>query len=136
MAEKLVGDIMHKGVIACKPETLLTEAVRVLADTDVHALVVVDEEGYAVGILAHEHLLPIYGQTLKGRLVAEVMSTTVNVIPPEAPLREAVAYMAEKKLDRLVVIRESPEGKEPMGVLSTTDVIEDMRGPKWVWYMG
>jgi predicted transcriptional regulator len=136
MAEKLVGDIMHKGVIACRPHTLLTEAVRVLADTDVHALVVVDENGYASGVLAHEHILPLYGQDLKGRLVEEAMSQTVNVIPPEAPMSEAVAYMAQKKLDRLVVIRESPEGKEPVGVLSTTDVIEDMRGSKWVWYMG
>ena len=43
--EQLVRDIYHKGVILCKPDTLLQEVVRVMADTEIHAVMVAEREG-------------------------------------------------------------------------------------------
>jgi len=77
MAEKSVKDIMHKGVIACKPD-----------------------------------------------------------IPPDAPVSEAVKLMLENNVHRLLVTEMPPEGKKPVGIISTTDIVNDMRGRRWVWYMG
>ena len=45
MAERLVRDIYHKGVIFCKPDTPLQEVVRVMADPDIHAIIVTEGEG-------------------------------------------------------------------------------------------
>ena len=42
MAQHLVRDIYHKGVIFCKPDTPLQEVVRVMADTDIHAIIVAE----------------------------------------------------------------------------------------------
>jgi predicted transcriptional regulator len=44
--------------------------------------------------------------------------------------------MLEKDVHRLLVSEMTPKGKRPVGVISTTDIIKDMRGPRWTWYMG
>ena len=52
MPEQVVGDLMHKGIIACRPDTPMTEVVRIVLDTDVHAIVVMDGQNQAQGILS------------------------------------------------------------------------------------
>jgi CBS domain-containing protein len=133
--EKLVKHIMHRGVITCKAATLLEEVVRVMADTDVHAIIVA-QEGQIEGIISHMDVLKLYGQDLRGKTAGEVMTSHVVDVTPDAPISEAVRRMLEHDAHRLLVVEESAEGKRPVGVLSTTDVIRAMRGPKWVWYMG
>ena len=133
--EKLVKHIMHHGVITCKAGTLLEEVVRVMADTDVHAIIVVEEDQIA-GIISHMDVLKLYGQELKGRTAKDAMTPYVVGVAPDAPVAEAVKKMLEHDIHRLLVVEETPAGKQPVGVLSTTDVIKEMRGPRWVWYMG
>ena len=136
MDEKLVRDIMHKGVISCGPETPLPEVIRVIADTDVHAIVVTDPEGMALGVISHMDILPYYGQDVSSVKAKDVMTPNVISVGLDTPVKEAAQLMLKHKIHRLVVVKESDKGKEPLGVLSTTDIIRDMRGPKWVWYMG
>jgi CBS domain-containing protein len=136
MAEKLVRDIMHRGVISCGPETPLQEVVRVIADTDVHAIVVTDPEGYIKGIISHMDILPLYGQDLSSYKAKDIMKSPVISVHPDTPVKEAAKIMLENRIHRVIVTVESEKGSEPVGVLSTTDIIRDMRGPKWVWYMG
>jgi len=133
---KLVRDLMHRGVITCKPETSLLEVVRVIADTDVHAIVVVDAKGVAKGIISHMDILPLYGEDLSNYQAKDIMTASVIEVSPETPVTEAARIMLDHKIHRLVVTKPSREGRKPIGVLSTTDIIRDMRGPKWVWYMG
>ncbi|MCR4407056.1 MAG: CBS domain-containing protein [Anaerolineae bacterium] len=136
MAETTVGDIMHKGVIACKPDTPLQEVVRIVADTDVHAIVVVDSQGEVRGIISHFDLIKCYGTDLQNRKAQDIMTPEVVDIAPTVPVSEAVQLMVEHDIHRLLVTEMTPTGKRPVGVLSTTDVVKDMRGARWVWYMG
>ncbi len=133
--EKKVKDIMHKGVITCKDTTALAECVRVMADTDVHAIIVM-EAGKIDGIISHMDVLRLYGQDLEGKTAEDIMTPSVVAVTPDTPVSEAVKLMLEQNIRRLLVVEESPEGQQPVGVLSTTDVIREMRGSKWVWYMG
>jgi len=136
MSGKLVKDIMHKGVISCSPETSLQEVVRVIADTDVHAIVVTDSDGLVEGIISHMDILPLYGQDLSNYKARDVMTPQVISVHPDTPVAEAARLMLEHDIHRVVVTNKCEKGDEPVGVLSTTDIIRDMRGPKWVWYMG
>lgn len=52
----------------------------------------------------------------------------------DVPLDEAIHIMMEKHIRFLVVTEEGPEGRTPVGVLSTTDVIRHLVGPRWTWY--
>jgi CBS domain-containing protein len=136
MAGTIVGDIMHKGVIACKPDTPLQEVVRIVADTDVHAIIVVDAQDEVRGIISHFDLIKCYGTDLQERKAQDIMTSEVVDIGPTASVPEAVKLMVEHDIHRLLVTEMTPTGKKPVGVLSTTDVVKDMRGARWVWYMG
>jgi predicted transcriptional regulator len=48
---------------------------------------------------------------------------------------DAIDVMVKKRIHRLVVTQ--PEGDKlmPVGVLSTTDIVREMRGSKWTWYV-
>jgi len=136
MSVKTVGDLMHKGIIACKPETPLNEVVRIVSDTDVHAIVVLNDENQAVGIISHVDIIRFYGKDLSQHVAKEVMSDTVYAIEADQPARVAVDQMLEKGIHRLLVV-ETVDGKtSPIGIVSTTDLVKEMRGSRWIWYMG
>ncbi len=134
MAERRVRDIYHKGVIFCKPGTPIQEVVRVMADTDIHAIIVTEgEASKPLGVVSHTDVIRRYGQDLSQVHASEVMTPQVIVIAEDAPVAEAANKMMESHIHRLLVV----DGQgNPLGVLSTTDIIRDMRGSKWVWYMG
>jgi len=136
MAAKKVKHIMHKGVITCAPDLLIQEVVRVVADTDVHAIIVVKPSGAVEGIISHMDLLRLYGKDLTQYKASDIMTSDVIDVSPEAPVADAVKILLDKKIHRLLVTEETEQGKVPVGVLSTTDIIRDMRGERWAWYMG
>ena len=134
MAQHLVRDIYHKGVIFCKPDTPLQEVVRVMADTDIHAIIVAEGEGtQPLGVVSHTDAIAHYGEDLSRIRAADVMTPGVVTISKDAPVAEAAKKMLESRIHRLLVV---DEDGTPLGILSTTDIIRDMRGSKWVWYMG
>ncbi len=134
MTERRVRDIYHKGVIFCKPGTPLQEVVRVMADTDIHAIIVAEEEGtHPLGVVSHTDAIARYGEDLSKIPASEVMTPEVVTISQDAPVAEAAKKMLESHIHRLLVV---DEDGTPLGILSTTDIIRDMRGSKWVWYMG
>ena len=74
MAQKTVGDLMHKGVIACGPETTMDEVVRIVNDTSVHAILVMDAESRSLGMVSHMEIIQLYSRDLSAHLASEVMS--------------------------------------------------------------
>ena len=135
MTAKLVRHIMHSGVIGCKPDTPLSEVVRILSDTDIHALVVTGEDGEVVGIISHMDIIPLYQQDLSSFTASQVMTASVISVSPEAAVAEAVKVMVDKRIHRLVVTEPEEGLLLPVGVLSTTDIVREMRGSKWTWYV-
>ncbi len=131
--EKRVEDVMHYGVITCRTHTLLKEAVRIIVDSDVHALVVIHDNGSVAGIVSHMDLLRRYGDNLLQHKAEDAMTPRVVTIAPEATVKEAVELMLKNNIRRLLVTEETPQGERPIGVISTTDVIRDMREQPWFW---
>ena len=60
------------------------------------------------------------------------MSTTVITIPEDATVKAAAQKLLDGHIHRLLVVDE--DGR-PLGILSTTDIIREMRGTRWVWYL-
>ena len=63
------------------------------------------------------------------------MTGKVITVTPESKVTEAIDVMVKNRIHRLVV--SEPEGDKllPVGVLSTTDIVREMRGSKWTWYL-
>jgi len=133
-SERQVGTIMHKGVIGCKPSTPLEEVVRIMADANVQVIVVTGPDDEALATISQMDVLPFYGQDLKGLKARDVMSSKVIAVPPEMPVPEAVKIMSERCISHLVVSEHGDVGLRAMGVLTTPQVLKDMRGSKWMWY--
>ena len=123
----LVRDLMHPGLITCPAGLSLGEVAALLTRARVHAVVVVDERGQAVGVLSDFDLLA--GEWLSAdaeslaamrRMTAgELMSTPLNTIEGDRPIRAAADRMRDRALHRLVVT----EGGTPVGILSLSDFV-------------
>ncbi len=131
--ERRVRDIYHKGVILCRPDTPLQEVVRVMADTEIHAVMVAEREGEPpVGVVSHADAIAHYGEDLAALQARDVMTTAVVSILEDATVGEAAKKLLESDIHRLLVVSEKGE---PLGILSTTDIIREMRSTRWVWYL-
>ncbi|HNS03234.1 MAG TPA: CBS domain-containing protein [Anaerolineae bacterium] len=118
---------MHFGVISCSAGTPVDEVAQRMADYHVHAIVVTDVDGYAVGVVSQTDIV----LARQGRSAAEmagisagaIMSTNVVTCAPEATVSEAITLMTRNRIHRLVVV-DTRSGKPwPVGVLSMTDII-------------
>jgi predicted transcriptional regulator len=133
MDERRVRDIYHKGVILCRPDSPLQEVVRVMADTEVHAVMVTEREGEPpVGVVSHIDVIAHYGENLSAIQARDVMTPNVISISEDATVGEAARKLLESNIHRLLVVN---EGGSPLGILSTTDIIREIRGTRWVWYL-
>jgi predicted transcriptional regulator len=131
--ERRVRDIYHKGVILCKPDSPLQEVVKVMADTEIHAVMVTEREGQPpVGVVSHIDVIAHYGEDLTAIQAQDVMTSKVISISEDATVGEAARKLLESNIHRLLVVNE--EGR-PVGILSTTDIIREIRGTRWVWYL-
>lgn len=131
--EREVRDIYHKGVILCKPDTPLQEVVRVMADTEIHAVMVSEHEGESpVGVVSHTDAIAHYGEDLTAIQARDVMTSKVISISENATVGEAARKLLESHIHRLLVVS---GGGTPLGILSTTDIVREMRGTRWVWYL-
>ena len=134
MAEKYVRDIYHKGIIFCHPNTPLQEVVAVMAETDVHAVIVATEdETKPLGVILHIDAIAYYGRDLTQVLAQDVMQAGVKSVTESVPVADAAKMMVDGNVWRLLVVGDNDV---PLGIISTTDVIRSMRSSKWVWYKG
>lgn len=136
MSVKTVGDLMHKGVIACSPETPLNEIVRIINDMSVHAIVVMDSGSQARGIITHMDIIRFYDRDLNQLDAGELMSDQVFEIESDQPAKYAADQMLEKGVEHLLVVERQDDERQPVGVVSTTDLIKEMRGSRWIWHIG
>ena len=123
----LVRDLMHAGLITCKPDATLGQVAVLLNQHHVHALVVTDRDGRALGIISDFDLLA--GEWLSSdseslaamrRLTAsDLMSHPIDSVETNIPLSEAVNVLIEKDVSRLLVT----ENGKPIGIISLSDFV-------------
>ena len=136
MSQKTVGDLMHKGIIACSLETTMDEVVRIVSDTSVHAIVVMDDDKRAVGMVSHIDIIRLFGEDLPQYVARDVMSDSVIAVESDQPAKVGADLMLEQGVDRLLVVEVDGDERIPVGILSTTDLVKEMRGIRWIWHMG
>ncbi|MFQ5897580.1 MAG: HPP family protein [Candidatus Methylomirabilia bacterium] len=132
MGQAKVRDWMHEGVITCRPDTPVGEVADTMKTHDIGALVVVDEGGYTVGVISRTDLLNAtfvqpYLTHWRGMAARHLMSSPVISVGAEVPIEEAIELLHDRKIHRVVVTE--PEGgrERPIGILSVTDLVRQMR---------
>ncbi len=127
---KLVRDLMHPGLITCRPDATLGQVSVMLTQHHVHALVVADRDGRPIGIISDYDLLA--GEWLSAdaqslaamrKLTAgELMSSPIDTIEAGMSLREAAHLLIENDINRLIVTDKGI----PTGVISTSDFVSSI----------
>ena len=134
MTDPRVCDWMHAGVVACRPDTPVTEVAKTMQAKHISALVVTDADGLAVGVisrtdLANSTFVEAYLAHWRGMEARHLMTSPAVSVRPEMPVAEAIELLRQRKIHRLVVTEPVEGGERPVGILSMTDVVERMEVP-------
>lgn len=124
---KLVRDLMHPGLLTCRPDATLGQVAVLLNQNHVHALIVADRDGRALGVISDFDLLA--GEwlssdseslaTMRKLTASDLMSHPIDSVEASMPLSEAVQELFNKEISRLLVTK---NGK-PVGVISLSDFV-------------
>ena len=115
-----VRDIMTRPVITIGADLGILSAAKKMGSANVGSLIIVDS-GNTTGILTERDLVKkvlAEGKDPRTIKVAEIMSSPVVSIEPEASLREAAALMLRSGVKRLPVIAKG----RLVGIITDTDL--------------
>jgi CBS domain-containing protein len=129
--DRLVGDVMHRGVLTCRRETPIQDVARTMSEHDVSALVVVDESEHMIGLISRTDLVNArlyeqYWKHWRGLTAGHIMITDVVSVHVNDSMQQASRLMMERRIHRVVVVEEDGEGLKPIGIVSVTDVVRDI----------
>ncbi|MHC4147974.1 MAG: sigma 54-interacting transcriptional regulator [Planctomycetota bacterium] len=116
-----IADVMSRDVISISPDDTVVYAARVMSESKISCIVVLDGDDLA-GIVTERDFLEKVGGGEKDfakRKVAEIMSSPVASVPPSLAVFEASKLMGEKGIKRLVVVEEG----SVVGIVTQTDLI-------------
>ena len=111
-------------VYSVAPDATVYEALKVMADYNTGAVMVVDQ-GRVAGILTERDVVrkvDLLDKTPKETRVSEIMTPKVIYVEAGQPLEECMAVMIDKNIRHLPVF----EGAELLGVISIRDIIKEV----------
>ena len=124
---KSVKDILKtKGddVWAVKPDDTIFDSLKLMADKEIGALLVMDDEKL-VGIVTerdYARKVILEGKSSQTSSVSEVMTTKVLCVNPTQTIDECMALMTDKRARHLPVV----DHKHVIGVISIGDLVKAM----------
>jgi len=115
-------EMKKKGYWTITPETTAYEALEIMADKNVGALMVVGQEWQLLGIFTerdYSRKVVLRGRSSKATAVSELMTRGVYFVSPQDTTESCMEIMNDKRVRHLPVI---DEGKL-VGLVSIRDVV-------------
>jgi CBS domain-containing protein len=113
----------HK-VLSISPDATVYDALKLMAERDVGALVVMDGDRL-VGIFSerdYARKVILHGKASKDTYVREIMTEKVLCVRPEQTMDQCMALMTDKRVRHLPVL----DHKHVVGVISIGDVVKEV----------
>jgi CBS domain-containing protein len=116
-------EVKGRDIWSISPGTSVFDALRMMSDKDIGALLVMDRE-QMVGIMSerdYARKVVLLGKTSRDTRVEEIMSNKVFTIHPDQTVEEAMELMNSKHIRHLPVV----DGEQNvLGVISIGDVVK------------
>ncbi len=122
-----VRDLLHEkgdSVWFVTPKTPVLDALKYLAEKDIGALLVLDNQELA-GIISERDFARLIAKTgvcSTNITVQEYMTSDVVTVAPDQPLQDCMRLMTEKRIRHLPV----KEGDKVIGIISIGDVVKEI----------
>ncbi len=111
-------------VFQIAPSVTVFEALRLLADYGVGAMIVMDQ-GRLVGVISerdYTRKVALQGKNSKETTVADIMTREVITVDASTGTRACMTLMSQKKIRHLPVM----EGVNVLGMISIRDIMDDI----------
>ena len=111
-------------VVSVRPEQTVLEAIKILAQENIGAAIVMSGERIA-GILSerdYTRKIVLKGRSSDTTKVEEIMTPNVIVVSPRTKTRECMQLMTEKNFRHLPVVEEG----RCIGMVSIRDIVSDI----------
>jgi CBS domain-containing protein len=123
MADTVASILRHKGrvVWSVSPDDSVFQAMSLMADKDIGALVVISGEGL-VGIVSerdYARKVVLQGKSSKDTAVRDIMSSPVVSVSPDHSVDECMRIVTTKRIRHLPVVH----GEAVVGVVSIGDLV-------------
>ena len=118
----IVRDIMAKNIKTVKPDDTVHAAVLKMNKFDIGSVIVVSS-GRPVGIITETNVMR---RIVEPRMdpatvwTKDIMSSPLTTIDENAAIEEAAKIMAQKRINRLPVIK----GNKLVGLISSSDIVK------------
>ncbi|MFH5831837.1 CBS domain-containing protein [Halalkalibaculum sp. DA3122] len=126
----LVSNILKsKGntVYHIDPESTVYQAIKLMSEKRIGALVVLDERGALCGIISerdYRDKVILKGRRSKTTPVKDIMTSEVYWVTPDTPIKKCMALMTEKKFRHLPILEQ--QNGEVIGVISIGDLVKQI----------
>jgi CBS domain-containing protein len=129
---RTVNDILQtKGttVWSVRPDTTVYQALELMAEKNVGAVLVLDEASCVVGVLSerdYARRVALEGRTARDTLARDIMSERVFGVHPDQTVDDCMSIMTERHIRHLPV----EDGGAVVGVVSIGDVVKAVLSEK------
>jgi CBS domain-containing protein len=117
-------DLKGHEVYSVKPDTAVIDAIRVMAERHVGALLVL-EGGRLVGIVSerdYARKVVLLGRSSDTTPVRDIMTSPVVTIEPDGTVDDAMRLMTERRIRHLPVLRDA----RVAGIVSIGDLVKSV----------
>ena len=123
-AANLLKSKAHQSVYTITPDASVFDAIKLMADKNIGALLVMETEEVAGIITERDYArkIVLMSRSSKQTLVREIMTPTVMSVRPDQTSEECMVLMTERRLRHLPVI----DAGRLLGIISIGDLVKDI----------
>jgi len=128
---ELVRDLMTVGVVTCNQNTPIKIIAQAIMEKNIEAVVVLDQEGHALGVVGQEELIRAYAlEDYEGSTAQEIMKDGLPQIPPDIPITAAVNLMLDQKVRVFYLTHHAGGIEYPAAFISFKHFIQHLAAEK------
>jgi CBS domain-containing protein len=123
-AAHLLRSKAHQSVYTITPEASVFDAIQLMADKNIGALLVMDADEIAGIVTERDYArkVVLLSRSSKQTPVREIMTSAVMYVHPDQTSEECMVLMTENRLRHLPVI----DGGRLLGIISIGDLVKDI----------
>ncbi len=114
-----VSKLMSHEVITLPPDAPLIDAIEIIIKERIGGIPMVNEEGILCGIITERDVMKVLCKSMSDTKVSDVMTKSLLVVTPEAPVSQVTKVMISNKFRRLPIVKDDVL----FGIITATDIV-------------